>query len=133
MTIPKKTKLLLFVVGLVASLMLVKAELIGFDKFSADPASFGPELLTYFGTDLQTEDKKNIEEFIVFWNTGTYLTDEEKKQIVVLANNFLERKLLAVPYMLPVIPMPLWCQFATRVRGREHKKVREEFRTITMC
>jgi hypothetical protein len=99
MTIPKKTKLLLFVVGLVASLMLVKAELIGFDKFSADPASFGPELLTYFGTDLQTEDKKNIEEFIVFWNTGTYLTDEEKKQIVVLANNFLERKLLAVPYM----------------------------------
>lgn len=98
MTLPSKAKLLLFV-GLVATLFLVKAERNGFDGFSDDPASFGPELLTYFGKDIQEEEKKNIEEFINFWNTGTYLTDDDKKQVIALANAFVEQKVLAIPHM----------------------------------
>lgn len=99
MAFSKKAKLILFVVALIATIFLVKAERTGFDKFSNDPASFCPELLTYFGKDLQPDDKKNLEEFITFWNTATYLTDEEKSQVISLANNLLDRKVLAIPHM----------------------------------
>ncbi|SDC15879.1 hypothetical protein [Williamwhitmania taraxaci] len=95
----KNNKRIFFSLLLVASLFLVRGEKQGFDKFSGDPVAFPLELLTYFGQDLPKEVKSQVDNFIVFWNTGSYLSDAHKKLIIAECNQLVEKKCLAVPHM----------------------------------
>lgn len=95
----KNDKRIFFSILLVATLLFVRGEKQGFDKFSGDISAFPLELVTYFGKDIPKEVQLHLDEFIVFWNTSNYLNETHQKLIIQECNVLLEKKCLAVPHM----------------------------------
>ena len=62
----KNDKRIFFSILLVATLLFVRGEKQGFDKFSGDISAFPLELVTYFGKDIPKEVQLHLDEFIVF-------------------------------------------------------------------
>ncbi len=95
----KNNKRIYFSIFLLAILLFVRGEKQGFDKFSGDTSALPLELVTYFGKDLPKEAQLQLDEFIVFWNTGSYLSESHQKLVISECNKLLEKKCLPVPHM----------------------------------
>ena len=95
----KNDKRIFFSILLIVSLLFVRGEKQGFEKFSGDPSAFPLELVAYFGKDLPKDVQLQLDQFIVFWNTSNYLSESHQKMVIDECNQLLAKKCLPVPHM----------------------------------